>query len=79
MDAGSQIYSIAEKSFPGMTAAELSSVRVIFNYPASVGFLHPPGYLSAISSPWVKDGSVAVLCGPKGTLYEAMSVTFVGP
>jgi hypothetical protein len=68
-----------EQAYPGKTVADLSAVRVIANYPSSTGFLHPPGYNSAGTTPWLKDGSVAVSCGIQGSQYLADSVTFISP
>jgi hypothetical protein len=80
VDGGaSGTYLYVEKTYPGKTVADLSAVRVVVNYPGSFGFQHPPGYASVIASPFVKDGAVAVFCGPAGTNLLADSVTFISP
>jgi hypothetical protein len=76
---GGGTYLYVEKSYPGKTVADLSAVRVVLNYPSSVAYLRPPGYDSQVTLPWIKDGSVAVLCGPQGSQYVADSVTFISP
>lgn len=65
---------VAEHAYPGKTAAELASVRVVFPTNALAGY----GQQVTVGQ-FVKDGSAATICGPVSNGPPAFSYTFILP
>ncbi len=74
---GGFTWRYAQRDFVGATKADLASVVVLIDYPDTVN--HPPGFNTVVTAPYVKDGSVAYVCGLDSSSSTPSSITFVKP
>jgi hypothetical protein len=75
-DVGGTKFYYAEQLFPGRTAVQLTSVRVMYCYkagsPSTAGY--PVGYTCSFGGGLVRDGAIAVTCGSDPSVIASIQI-----